>query len=422
MLALRTRALGLERFLRLLGGGFTTDGQATMLARCAATPAILTHVVKAPQLAAFIGRTVATDVPRTRRTPDVHGCLGRLALAEDRHQGQRRGRAFFQSHRLAQRVHLHLRELLRMPAQQWLGQADVAIADALEPADLAALRFPQSTNFAVAAFLDQDAEPVMRIGTTDALDLVELGWAIFQRDPAGQALDDLVADHILAFRRSHAADVFAGDLETRVHHRVRQLAIGGEQQQAGGVDVQASDRDPACALQRWQRVEDGRPALGVFAGRDFAFGFVVHQHARRIGQRAGHEGAAVDLDLVAAGDAHAGARGFAVDLDQAVGDALFQRAARTQARLREHLVQAFLDARGFTLWRGITLQAQRAARALARFFLIAHRFSRVPTMPVRRRLQWVVGRKRCQGQFLIDRPQHRCHREKLSLTPFRCRY
>ena len=47
LLALRTRTLGLERFLRLLGSGFATDGQATLLARRAATAAILTHIVEA---------------------------------------------------------------------------------------------------------------------------------------------------------------------------------------------------------------------------------------------------------------------------------------------------------------------------------------------------------------------------------------
>jgi hypothetical protein len=172
--------------------------------------------------------------------------------------------------------------------------------------------------------------------------------------------------------RAHAADVFAFDLEARVHHRVGQLAVGGEQQQAGGVDVEAADRDPARALQRGQRLEDGRPAFRVFAGGDLAFRLVVDQHARRIDQRARDEGLAVQLDLVAAGDAHAGARDLAVDLDQAVGDALLQRAARAQAGLRQHLVQAFLDARcsgGFR--RGLCLQAQRAAGG---FVFLAHCF------------------------------------------------
>src|SRR3546814_14209113 len=48
----------------------------------------------------------------------------------------------------------------------------------------------------------------------------------------------------------------------------------------------------------------------------------------------------VDFDAVAADDAHAGLRDLAVDLDQAVGDALLERAARAEAGLGQHLVQA----------------------------------------------------------------------------------
>jgi hypothetical protein len=39
-----------------------------------------------------------------------------------------------------------------------------------------------------------------------------------------------------------------------MHHRVGDLAVGGQQQQAGGVDVEAADRDPARALQARQRL------------------------------------------------------------------------------------------------------------------------------------------------------------------------
>src|SRR3546814_1757518 len=63
-------------------------------------------------------------------------------------------------------------------------------------------------------------------------------------------------------------------------------------------------------------------------------------------QGAGDEHLAVEFDAVAAADAHDGLRDLAVDLDQAVGDALLQRAARAQAGLGQDLVQALFQPRG----------------------------------------------------------------------------
>lgn len=88
-LTFRAWTLGLERFLRLLCGGFAADGQAAMLARRRATaPAILADIVESTQLATFIGGTVAADIARSGGTAYVHRGLRGLALAEHRHQGQ----------------------------------------------------------------------------------------------------------------------------------------------------------------------------------------------------------------------------------------------------------------------------------------------------------------------------------------------
>ncbi|KAG1256149.1 hypothetical protein G6F65_016454 [Rhizopus arrhizus] len=343
------RAL-LERLLRLLGRGFTADRQAaleTAALATATTAAIFAHVVEATQLAAFISGVVAVDVGiATATLAHAHGGLGGAALADHRLQGQRRRRAFFQLQLRAQGFHLGGTQFPRMAAGQFARQADLAVAGALQAADLAALRFPQAAHFAVAAFLHHDAEPVVRIRAADALDLVELGRAVFQCNAAGEAVDDGIGDLFLAFRGTHAHHVLALDLERRVHHGVGQLTVGGGQQQAGGVDVEAADRDPARALQRRQRFEHGRAAFGVFAGGHFAFRLVVDQHARRLGQGGGDEAAAVQLDLVAALDRHAGLRDFTVDLDQAFGDALFQRAPRAEAglRQREDAMDAVQDA------------------------------------------------------------------------------
>src|SRR3546814_20583271 len=80
------------------------------------------------------------------------------------------------------------------------------MAGELEPRELAALRLPQPAHFAVAAFLDRHLEPFIGIGAADALDLVELRRAVFQRDAAAQAVDDLLGHRLLALGRAHAAD------------------------------------------------------------------------------------------------------------------------------------------------------------------------------------------------------------------------
>ena len=139
LLALWTWALGLEGFLRLLRRRFAADGQATLFAWRAATATILAHVVEAAQLTPFVGRAVTTHITRSGRTTDMHRGLGRLALAEHRHQGQRGWRAFLKTNRGTQCIDLGLRQLLRVSAQQWLRQAHIAVADALQAADLAAL-------------------------------------------------------------------------------------------------------------------------------------------------------------------------------------------------------------------------------------------------------------------------------------------
>ena len=90
-----------------------------------------------------------------------------------------------------------------------------------------------------------------------------------------------------------------------MHQFVGERAIGGEEQQTGGVDVEPADGDPARALQSRQLFEDGRAAFGIVARGDHAFGFVEHQYLRVFGVvDDGDEKLAVHLDAVA--DFHAG--------------------------------------------------------------------------------------------------------------------
>src|SRR5690606_4689952 len=163
-----------QRLLHLLGRLFAADRQRAL--RLAATAAaLLAHVVEAAQLAALVGGVHAVHICLAARLAgEVQGCLRGLALADDRQQRQCRRGAFLEAEFPAQRLHVCRRQFLRLAAQQRAGQGDAAVADALEPRDLAALRFPHPADLAVAAFVEHHAEPVVRAGAADALDLVEL--------------------------------------------------------------------------------------------------------------------------------------------------------------------------------------------------------------------------------------------------------
>ncbi len=69
-----------------------------------------------------------------------------------------------------------------------------------------------------------------------------------------------------------AHEVLLGDARTRVREEVSQTSVVGQDQEAFGVHVEASDgKDPH---RRLHQVEHGRATLGVRGGRDDAVGLV----------------------------------------------------------------------------------------------------------------------------------------------------
>src|SRR5690606_4573394 len=196
-------------------------------------------------------------------------------------------------------------------------------AHPLEAVDPHALGFPQPTNFAVTALHQADVEPAVDAFATGADHIGELGRAIVQHDAGLQALDHLFIDFA---HDPHG--IFAVHLRRRVHQAVGQLTIGGEQQQAGGVDVQPADVDPAALFQPRQLFEYGGAAFGVIAGTDFALGLVVDQHAADdFGIEVTLEWTTVDHDLVQAVDPAAQLGRLAVDGDAASADPAFDLTA-----------------------------------------------------------------------------------------------
>ena len=208
------------------------------------------------------------------------------------------------------------------------------VADADQAADRQLDRVEQLAHFAVAPFGDDDAVPVIR----------SFAAAVFDGLETGRLAVDVHAFEQLRLRTfveptQHANRVLAFHAEARVHQLVGQFAGVGEQQQALGVQVEPTDRLPLALLQSRQPAEHRRPVLGVVVGDDFSGRLVVGNDARRRGHDAHAHRLAVDLDLVAEGNALAGVRRLSVDRHQAVGDPLLHVAPRTHAGLCQHLVQ-----------------------------------------------------------------------------------
>jgi uncharacterized membrane protein len=124
-----------------------------------------------------------------------------------------------------------------------------------------------------------------------------------------------------------------------VHELVGQFAGIREQQQALGVDVQAPDGLPFALCQARQAPEHRRTVLRIVVRHDLADGLVVRDDARRRRRDAHLHRAAVDLDVIAKGDALTDVRRLTVDGDLALEDQLLHVATRADAGLRQHLVQ-----------------------------------------------------------------------------------
>src|SRR3546814_18953255 len=72
----------------------------------------------------------------------------------------------------------------------------------------------------------------------------------------------------------------------------------GEHQQAGGVDIEPTVRDPATAAEFRQLAEYRAPAFRLVTRDEFAGAFLVNQHARRLCLALHRDRPTVDADTV----------------------------------------------------------------------------------------------------------------------------
>jgi hypothetical protein len=180
--------------------------------------------------------------------------------------------------------------------------------------------FEHALDLAVLALAQAHRQPDVR-----ALLALELGLDAAIIDPVD---GDAVAQRVKLLLRDLAmrADAIAPQPAGRGQlQHAGEAAVVGQQQQAFGVDVEAPDGDDARQVFR-QRVEDGRPTLGVVRRGDEALGFVEEEQPGALG---GAQRLAVHQHVVGFADVVGGAcQRLAVDDDAAFRDPALGVAAR----------------------------------------------------------------------------------------------
>src|SRR3546814_15754813 len=115
----------------------------------------------------------------------------------------------------------------------------------------------------------------------------------------------------------------------------------GEHQQAGGVDIEPTVRDPATAADFRQLAEYRAPAFRIITRDEFAGAFLVNQHARRHGLPLHRDRPTVDADTVTGIDLLTGNRRLAVDDDTTVVDNALLLASRSDPPRRPNFMRSF---------------------------------------------------------------------------------
>jgi len=146
-------------------------------------------------------------------------------------------------------------------------------------------------DLALAALVDRQLERVR----SDAGHPRGRGPPVVQLDSGAQRPHRRVAHR----RPRHHGAICLGDLEARVGQPVGELAVVGEEDQAGGVGVEPADR--IQPLGPTDELDHRRPPLRIARGRDDARRLVDRVHDAP--DRVGADPPAVDRDVVVRVDA-----------------------------------------------------------------------------------------------------------------------
>ncbi|CAB5517644.1 hypothetical protein LMG26857_06740 [Achromobacter anxifer] len=248
-------------------------------------------------------------------------------------------------------------------AAQRARQDHVTEAGADQPTDGDAHGFEHAANFAVAAFLQGDPVPAVAAVAAQVVQRTERSHAVVQFD----AIDQRLALGLVHLAQ-HADRVLALRAVARMHDAVGHVAGGREDQQAFRIQVQAADRQPFAGAQLGQAGEDAGATARVVMADDLSGRLVIQDHARRLLRIGAHDGLAVHAHLVVGRHALADMGRLAVDRHPPRDDQFFHFAARTNAGVRQHLVQLGHDRIAVQVLAQALLHAIRGFQVRQRLF------------------------------------------------------
>ena len=162
-----------------------------------------------------------------------------------------------------------------MAALEARRQADRAVTYAHQTAHGQTDGFEHAPHFTIAAFVQGHVIPVIAALAAPVDEAVELGRTVFEHDTVEQLLLLLVREFAEDTHRVLALQRIA-----RMHHAVGQVAVVGDDQQATGIEVEATDGDPATGLEARQLVEHAGTAFRIVARDDLALRLMIDEHTR----------------------------------------------------------------------------------------------------------------------------------------------
>ena len=124
-----------------------------------------------------------------------------------------------------------------------------------------------------------------------------------------------------------------------MHQAIGKLPAVGDQKQSAGVEIEPADGDPARAANSRQLFEHAGAAFGIIPRDNLPFRLVVQENAGHTCHVLEVDEAAIELDLVLAGDSLPDMGGGIVDAYPAFGDPGFNLASRAMACIGQSLLQ-----------------------------------------------------------------------------------